>query len=326
MKRSAMIKNLLAAAFLLTVPTALFAQEKEKVKKDFQQIIITRTGDKDEKTVIEIQGDKVKVNGKDGTDNKDVKVHVNKLRGATVYTPRAGEGFSFNFDNDNAAFFKEDGNRAMLGVVTEGRDNGAEVLSVTKETAADKAGLKKGDIITRIDNKRIESSDDVTEAIREHKPADKVSITFLRDGKEQKTTAELGKWKGIQWNTVNVPRMRELTELREGFRMAPPEEPMIFNGNFFGRPRLGISVRDKDDGKGVEVLDVDAESNAGKAGIKEGDIITQIDDKSVNSADEVSKLMREKRDAASVRMQVLRDGKQQTVDVKFPKKLKTVDL
>jgi serine protease Do len=42
--------------------------------------------------------------------------------------------------------FSEDDNVAMLGVVTEGDDKGAEIQSITKESAADKAGLKKGDI------------------------------------------------------------------------------------------------------------------------------------------------------------------------------------
>ncbi|MGE5518364.1 MAG: hypothetical protein ACM3VS_00460, partial [Candidatus Dadabacteria bacterium] len=63
-------KKLLIAALVLTaVPMSLFAQndkEKEKDKsKDYQQITITRDGNKDEKTVIEIDGDKVKINGKD---------------------------------------------------------------------------------------------------------------------------------------------------------------------------------------------------------------------------------------------------------------------
>ena len=62
------------------------------------------------------------------------------------------------------------------------------------------------------------------------------------------------------------------------------------------QPRLGLSVQDTDDGKGVKVIDVDEESNAAKAGVKENDIITHVNDKEVNSADEVAKLVRENKD------------------------------
>ncbi len=323
-----MNKILIAAVLLLSVPASVLAQkEKEKVKdkKDVQQIIVTRTGDKSEKTIIEIVGDKVKVNGKEVTDNTgDVKVRLNNLRGATVYAP-AADAFAFNFDGFDRypSIYRLDSNRAMLGIVTEGKNNGAEVMSITKATAAEKAGLKKGDIITRIDSKKIESSDDVTDAIRAKKPGEKVSITYLRDGKEQKATAELGRWRGIQMNTaVAMPRIADAFE-----RVTPRIQG---NGDFYtmalGRPRLGASVQDTEDGKGAKVLDVEDESNAEKAGLKEGDVITQIDDKAVNGADDVARLLREKRESSSVKLQVLRDGRQQTLDVKFPKRLKTVDL
>jgi serine protease Do len=128
-------------------------------------------------------------------------------------------------DDDNMSLFSEDENRAMLGVVTEGHDKGAEIQSVTKLSAAEKAGLRKKDIITKIDNREIESTDDVTEAIRAHKPGDKVDVSFLREGKEQKVTAELGKWKGIKMNAVAAPRMESFGQL------APMEAPMVFDRN-----------------------------------------------------------------------------------------------
>ncbi|MEQ1676761.1 MAG: PDZ domain-containing protein, partial [Chitinophagaceae bacterium] len=93
-----------------------------------------------------------------------------------------------------------------------------------------------------------------------------------------------------------------------------------------GSPKLGLSVQDTDDGKGVKVVEVDDESNAAKAGIKEEDIITQLDDKQVNSVDEISKMLREKKDNPTVRFQLTRNGKSQTIEVKMPKKIKTADL
>ena len=329
-----LVKNFaMAALALCAVPGTLLAQkekekEKTKEKTERQQIVITRTGDKADKTVIEIEGDKVKVNGKDVADLKDVQVHVNNLRTPNVMTYRTAPGnFSMNWNDDGGHLFSIDSNRAMLGVVTDGADKGAEIQSITKESAAEKAGLKKGDVITKIDNKKIEETDDVSEAVRAHKPGEKVSITYLRDGKEQKTTAELGRWKGMDLKAMVAPKVFSEGTWNSNlnnrvFERTMPNGVYGIAGN---RPRLGLSVQDTDDGKGVKVLDVDDEGMGAKAGIKEGDVITTVDDKPVNSADDIAKLIREKKDQPTVKMQVNRGGKTQTVEVRV-KKPKTVDL
>jgi serine protease Do len=319
-----------AALALCAVPGTLLAQkekEKTKEKTERQQIIITRTGDKADKTVIEIEGDKVKVNGKDVADLKDVQVHVNNLRAPNVMTFRTPGNFNMTWNDDGGHLFSIDSNRAMLGVVTDGDEKGAEIQSITKESAAEKAGLKKGDIITKIDNRKIDATNDVSDAIRAHKPGEKVSITYLRDGKEQKATAELGRWKGIDMKGMAMPKI--LSDDAWGsnlnnrvFERTMPGMVYSAGGN---RPKLGLSVQDTDDGKGVKVLDVDDEGMGAKAGIKEGDVITMVDNSPVNSADDISKLIREKREQPTVKMQLNRGGKTQTVEVRM-KKPKTVDL
>lgn len=55
--------------------------------------------------------------------------------------------------------------------------------------------MKENDIITKVDDATISSPDSLSAAVKKHKPGDKVSINYLRN-KEQKTTAELSKWKG----------------------------------------------------------------------------------------------------------------------------------
>jgi len=92
------------------------------------------------------------------------------------------------------------------------------------------------------------------------------------------------------------------------------------------RPKLGLSIQDTEDGKGVKVLTVDEESNAAKAGIKEGDVITAINDKEVNTADEISRAVRDNRDKNTVSFNVQRNGKVKTIDVHIPRKIETVDL
>ncbi len=330
MKQRFLTRFMVAALLVCMAPATLLAQDTDKTKEKAkekgkkQQIIITRTGDETGKTIIEIDGDKVRINGKEAADLKDVNVRVNNLKasGAIAFGP--GHDFNFNFDHGQPSIFRVDSNRAMLGVVTDGDEKGAEIQSITKESAAEKAGLKKGDVITKIDNRRIETTDDVTDAIRSHKPGDKVAITYLRDGKEQKANAELGRWKGVNITTMTAPRVLNDQVWRENLNNRS------LNGNTFSMstrgPKMGMSVQDTDDGKGVKVLDIDDEGTAYKAGVREDDIILQVDDKAINSADEIAKLIREKREQPSLKLQVSRAGKMQTIEVRVPRKIKTVDL
>jgi serine protease Do len=347
------LKILVAALALAFAPAALQAQEGDK-KKEVEQIIITKKGDKNEKVIIEINGDKVTVNGKPVDDYKDDNITIDRHKGITL----RGRAGSFgpesllSGDGQNMLFFSQDQNRAMLGVVTEKADEGVEINEVSDESAAEKAGLKENDIITKIDNEKIESPDELSKVIREHKPGDKVTVTYLRDKKEQKATVELGKFKGISTfslsgtETPHVDvemfndvlknyqgkqkdyklKLEELDKLRS-FPRVQGLGDNNFNFSWSGdQPKLGLSVQDTEDGKGVNVLEVDEESNAAKAGIKENDIITQINDKAVNSADEVAKIVRENKTKPSIKLQITRNGKPQNIEVKMPRKLKTADL
>src|SRR5687768_15636488 len=196
---------ILAAA--LIAPTSLLAQKENKEKdvkekKEAEQIIITRKGNKDEKIVVEVNGDRVIVNGKEIKDDKDGDITVRRHKIKDVWA-FGGDGLTGAWnDGDHFKMFNMDENRAMLGVTTDQADKGVEVQSVTKESAAEKAGLKKGDIILAIDDKKIETPDDLTDAIQDHKPGDKVGITYLRDKEKKKATAELGKWKGSRAFTM----------------------------------------------------------------------------------------------------------------------------
>ena len=74
------------------------------------------------------------------------------------------------------------------------------------------------------------------------------------------------------------------------------------------------------------VLDVDEGSAAEKAGIIKDDIITSFEGKEVSSAAELAKASRESKDKSSMKVQLNRNGKPQTIEVKVPKKLRTANL
>jgi serine protease Do len=329
MKRNYLKLSVVALAALLIAPVAIHAQdEKDKEKnkdekKGAEQIIITKRGDSNDKVVVEINGDKVTVNGKPVEDLKgdDISVNIHKLG--------RGSSFSYNWNGNENMFFNQNENTAMLGVVTEKAEGGVTITDVTDESGAEKAGLKEDDIITKVDGKQIDDPDDLTKIIRDHKPGDKVNITYLRDKKERTTTAELTKWKGAGFNALaRIPNMdwnviSPKIEAMPKMKMSPYGQYYSLLDN---RPRLGLSVQDTDDGKGVKVIDVDDEGNAQKAGVKENDVIIAVNDKEVNSADEVARIVRENRDKPSVMLKIKRDGKTQNIEVRMPRKLKTADL
>ena len=342
MKQIVIKLSAIAFAVALLVPASALAQKEEKdketkEKKDGEQIIITRKGDKNEKITVEINGDKILVNGKPIEELKegDVTVRRNKIKDVWAYggtTPYQG---LFNFKGDDGfRYFNEDSNHAMLGVTTDKAEGGVEIQDITKGSAAEKAGLKEKDVITRIDDTKVEDPDDLSDAIQKHKAGDKVTVTYLRDKKEQKATAELTKWKGMNiFSTVPGYKMdlgdMRLENVMPRIQQSLPGIKTPYGQNWIwsgGGPKLGLSVQDTDDGKGVKVIEVDEESNAEKAGIKEGDVIIEVDGKAVNGADEMAKITRESKEKVSVMLKIQRGGKTQNIEVKMPRKLKTADL
>jgi serine protease Do len=347
MKKVLIRLTALMIALAFVTPVELLAQDEKgdkegKEKKETQQIIITRKNAKDDKVVVEIKGDKITINGKPLDEYKDkdgdINVRINNLRNSEYMGRIPGLENLRSFDafegNDNLKYFNTAANHAMLGVTTETADEGAEINSVTKESAAEKTGLKEGDIITKVDDKKIENPDDLSAAIKAHKPGDKVEITYLRDKKIQKATAELTKWKGVNVFGSTTPGQNfniELGDLdKETFRgLTFPRTPNAFGQGWSwsgNGPKLGLSVQDTDDGKGVKVIEVDEESNAAKAGVKEDDIVTEVDGKAVNSTDEMVKIIRESKDKTSIMIKLQRAGKTQNIEVKMPRKIKTADL
>ncbi|WP_255950951.1 S1C family serine protease [Streptomyces odontomachi] len=81
--------------------------------------------------------------------------------------------------------------RAALGVTVRtvlGNDfqpDGASVVKAKKGGAADRAGIKAGDVITRVGSTKITSVTSLTEALAHRKPGQKVPVTFQRDGKKR---------------------------------------------------------------------------------------------------------------------------------------------
>ncbi len=69
--------------------------------------------------------------------------------------------------------------------------DGAQIQSVGDGSAAGAAGLADGDVVTKIDDVLVTSSDSLVATIRSYRPGDEVTVTFERDGQEQTTQLTL---------------------------------------------------------------------------------------------------------------------------------------
>jgi serine protease Do len=330
----------------------LFKTEKDK--KETQEIIIRKKGEKDTKITVEIKGDKITINGKPLNEFKDDEVTVNRRniiirdgKGGTRFQMRPDDfqGFSFNTEDDG-----EPG--AFLGVTTnvysdaddkEGTHKGAEVTNVTKGSAAEKAGLKNGDVITKINDKKVEDPNSLSDVVTSFKPKEEVTVYFKRDGKEQSAKATLGERKESRSmaysfsgpdgmaHTFSMPRVQvnpkiELDDMSPRV-WAPGPGNFGFDGEVFPRQqKLGLKIQDTEEGKGVIVLDVDKDSPAEKAGLKKDDIVTEIAGKKITNTDEMREELMENMEKSAYNIKALRNANVVSFDIKIPKKLKTANL
>jgi len=333
-----MLKTAGTTAILALLVAGAFAQEDKKestttIKRNDDVIVIRPKTDVDTKLTIEIKGDDVKVNGKPLSEYKNDDVNISRRKHMEsmaenrelgemddLYAPRTRfrSGANVYSYSSPDKLLATNSNKAFLGVGTEKTEEGARITSVSDESGADKAGLKEGDVITKVNDTKISSPAELTKTIGKFNPDEKVTITYKRDKKEQKATATLTKRKGAN-----------------GLSFASPDasafKKFYFdnNNNFtldWTKPRLGLKAQETEDGKGLKVLDVDDESAAEKAGIKEGDIITTFDGKEVNNIDILRELSKPAIEKGNFKITLTRDGKAQEVNVKIPKNLKSTSL
>lgn len=320
---------------ILLFPYLAMAQAPEK-NKDVEQIIITKKGTDDQRLNIVVDGENVTINGKPaGKDNEDITVKRRKIKDLAVLDDDfAGPG-------ERRIIRRQMGtpqapNKAMLGVVTRKTDTGVEIMNVTEGSAADEAGLKSGDLITEVERQKIGTPDELSEAIGDKKPGDDVNIGYTRDNKQRTAIAKLKKWEapdafnfeGLDMGNIpnfNVEefreRMGELNNQGNGlnrqYRFMLPQS---------GGQKLGIKIQDVETGEGVKVIEVEKGSDADKSGIKEGDIITGVNDNAIKGTEDMRLNVLSARTKNNMNIKLNRDGKTRSVEVTFSKKIRTADL
>lgn len=306
------------------------AQTKEKSSKEKNDVTTQKKSSSD-KTTIVIDGNNITVNGKSIDELKESDVELLNQKGMSAILPRIKNRIR---SNGGLKFF-EDGfnlpsNRALLGVQSEKSDKGAKITSVEPESAAEKAGLKKEDVITKVGDTKIDDSQDLFDAIGKYKPEEKVAITYIRDGKTATANATLGKNISSGNRVLNLKGDVFSRDFNNGFDFDMPQlrnlDRLKGVEMFSRKPKIGLEIQDVEEGKGVKILDVDDDSPAAKAGLQKNDVISDIDGKSTDSVDDLRSQLRDLKEGDSCKITYKRGGQTQSAVLKLPKKLKTAEL
>lgn len=166
-------------------------------------------------------------------------------------------------------FAKEEGLKEVRGVYVAGvSDNGA----------AKDAGIKEGDVILEVNGISINSTSELLEIIGVHRPGDAVQLTVRRNEKDRTMPVILRNRDGETTLVKKEAETREVMELL-GASLEPASQEL--------KSQLGIE-------NGVQVTRL-GRGVLSEAGVREGFIITKIDNKSINTPEEVEDLLKDKK-------------------------------
>ncbi|HEV8241211.1 MAG TPA: Do family serine endopeptidase [Thermoanaerobaculia bacterium] len=97
---------------------------------------------------------------------------------------------------------------------------GAEVVVVQKDSPAEKAGIKLGDVVVAVDGDPIKDGTDLTTTLARHQPGERVTLTLYRKGQKQDVAVTLGEFEHGEEATKRQP-VRKAAEETLGFRVEP---------------------------------------------------------------------------------------------------------
>ncbi len=263
-----------------------------------------------------------------------------------VFIARSGPGYSLGLALTKLS--EKDSEKS-------GVENGALVLHVIEGSGADKAGLKKGDIIVEIDDYQVEEMKALREHFEDVDQEKKVKIVYLRDGKRESTEAV---FEEFDHQTVNITRDGldgenftwyfhdnnpgddlSWTVAEDGSE----GEVKVFSsgGNFSFSD--GATVRTRSSAKGgklgimaeniseqmlsyfevehgVLVESVTKDSPAEKSGLRAGDVITRINDREIKDFNDLVRTLNYYNPEETVTIHYTRKGSSSTTEATLAKK------
>ncbi|HEY4688228.1 MAG TPA: PDZ domain-containing protein [Anaerolineae bacterium] len=180
------------------------------------------------------------------------------------------------------------GGRSRLDFVKPSPLTGAVIVEVVSGGPADKAGLKAGDRILAVDGTDLAPDQDLAQIIKSHKPGDTLTLKIERPGEEARdVTVTLG----------------ENPDAEGEAYLGVKYGPRFDRGFFFNTPKLPEGITG-----GAFVGEVTSDSPAAKAGLKTGDVITAIDDKSIQTPQDLVDAIAAHKPGDTVTLKVYRAG------------------
>jgi membrane-associated protease RseP (regulator of RpoE activity) len=268
-------------------------------------------------------------------------------------------------DGPPAAFTMFIGGGSFLGVHAENinKENmarygmrearGVAITQVVKDSPAEKAGLRKDDVIVRFEGDSVTSVRKLTRLVSEVAPDQTVKLGISRGGSEQEVAVTIAKrnesmnamhWEGLEGlegvegleglrGLEDLKGLKELGKLKEfhgemlpggnwNWQGGPGEDGMIFalgNHRRIGITTMQLTKQLADyfgiaDGQGVLVTSVGDDTPAAKAGLKAGDVITAIDGEKIDGAGDLARGINKKKEG-DVTLSVIRNKSQRSVTV-----------
>lgn len=191
-----------------------------------------------------------------------------------------------------------------------GEDDGVLIGQVMEKSPAEQAGLKSGDIVTQVDDAKVGTPTALRDAIAGMNAGDKVTVRYLRDGREQKAQVTLGEspeprtFAGERMDRAfrGMDRVRDLRFAgKHGFLGVMTQDLDGDLGGYFGAEKGGALV--------TEVVD---ESPAAKLGLRAGDVIVEIAGAPVEDAADLRSLVGREEEAEEVEVVWLREKKRKS--------------
>jgi len=193
--------------------------------------------------------------------------------------------------------FQQESEQTPALLRTFGVDHGIVINSVRPDSPAAKAGLKSGDVIVAVNGAPIKTGNDLVSIISETPVGSQVKIQYVRNGKKQDTTVTVAErselFGDILGEAEERPSGGEPEDVKFGMTLQQVTPEMA--------SRLGLEPA-----RGVAVAEIDPGSFAEDIGLQRGDIITEIQQKPVNSVDDVRRAQRDMKSGEDIVFKVLR--------------------
>jgi serine protease Do len=177
---------------------------------------------------------------------------------------------------------------------------GAVVAVVAPKGPAANAGMEPGDVILEVNTRPIGSRDELVQTVMALTPGTTVPVTVLRDKQRKTLNVTIGEINLDQESGQRAEADSPAEDTTAGFGMS-------LGGLTAERARrLGVPAGTN----GAVVMEVDPAGTAARAGLREGDVVLQVNRRAVESASDASKLLQEVRSGGTALMLIWRQNQE----------------